>query len=85
MASNQSQSQSLGMRTRSQAACQGGGGTDTSAPGDTVLEIELGREERSSVIANQTQTQPAVSLSATDQNNEPGLSTSDRRIKNLLA
>ena len=86
MASNQSQSQGdLRMHTRSQAASQGGGVTDTSAPGDVVPEIELGSGERSSVTANQTQTQPAVRLSATDQNIEPVLSASDRRIKNLLA
>ena len=38
-----------------------------------------------SVMANQTQTQPDVSLSATDQIIEPVISASDRRIKNLLA
>ena len=46
------------MRTRSEAASEGGGMTNTSAPGGTVPELELGSGERLSVMANQTQ--PAV-------------------------
>ena len=41
MVSNQSQSQGdVRMRTRSQAASQGGGVIDTSAHGDIVPELE---------------------------------------------
>ena len=83
---DQSQSQGdVRMRTRSQAASEVGGVTNTSAPGGTVTEPESGSGERSSVLA-QNQTQPAVSLSATPNPNlEPVTSASDRKIKNLLA
>ena len=83
------QSQSQGdVRMRSQgfqAASDGGGVNNTSAPGGSGTEPESGSGERLSVMApNQTQTQPG--LSATVPNIvEPVISASDRRIKNLLA
>ena len=82
------QSQSQRMRTRSQgfqAASNGGGVRDTSAPSGSGTEQPDSDRERSSVTApTQSQTQPELSATVPDIV-EPVISASDRRIRNLLA